>query len=69
VRGREAIEDFAVAEAMLTYGGSFVRALGELCHKADPYNLARLKAAFPEYWVEYTELVLLVQSREAERAR
>jgi len=45
--------DFAVVQAMTRYGGSFARALGEAARSADPDNLARIKAAFPELWNEY----------------
>lgn len=48
------MNDYAVTEAMMIYGGSFVRALGQACRAADPENLARVKLAFADYWIEYT---------------
>lgn len=49
-------KDPATITAMQEYGGSFVRALGIAASYADPDNLARLKAAFPEYWARYAEM-------------
>jgi hypothetical protein len=50
------IADDEVIEAMTTYGGGFARALGEAASRADPENLARLKAAFPLLWTKYGQL-------------
>lgn len=50
------ITDDDITDAMITYGGSFVVALGWAFRRADIVNRARLKAAFPEYWAEYREL-------------
>lgn len=49
-------QDIAVLECMEKYGGSFVKALAIAAQRADPINLAKLKAAFPEYWQQYTEM-------------
>lgn len=48
------ITDRDVVQAMIHRGGSFVRALGYAFTVADTSNFARLKAAFPEYWENYT---------------
>ena len=40
---------------MKANGGSFVRALGEAATRADNANIARIKAAFPEYWARYSQ--------------
>ena len=48
--------DLEVIEAMEKYGGSFVVALAGAFRRADATNLAKLKAAFPEYWEQYTEM-------------
>lgn len=48
--------DYAVVEAMRALGGSFVQALAEAFIHADPENVAKLKAAFPDEWHLYTEL-------------
>lgn len=45
--------DLKTVEAMERYGGSFVKQLAQLCHRADPINLKKIKAAWPEYWREY----------------
>lgn len=48
--------DYAVIRTMEMFGGGFVQTLAQLCHRADPDNLARIKAAWPEYWAEYAEV-------------
>lgn len=58
--------DHAITEAMLVYGGSFVRALGLACRAADPENLVRLKLAFADYWIEYGHIA---ENRAAAIAR
>lgn len=50
--------DYEITEAMLIYGGSFMRALGQACRAADPENLARIKAAFAEEWEEYSSIAV-----------
>lgn len=45
--------DFWTTEAMIQYGGSFVRALGHLYRKGDRINKAALKTTFPKYWKQY----------------
>lgn len=49
-------DDFDTIDAMRIYGGGFVKALAEAAFHADPQNLARLKAAFPDYWATYREM-------------
>lgn len=51
--GRPQVSDRQVIENMLRSGGAFARNLGECAARADPENLARIKAAFPEYWRDY----------------
>ena len=46
-------QDFHTVEMMTKYGGSFVKALAELCHRADPINLQKIKDAWPDYWQAY----------------
>lgn len=48
--------EWETTEAMIRFGGSFVRALGQAFRVADAANTARLKAAFPEYWAKYRDL-------------
>jgi len=45
--------DYWTIEAMAKYGGSFVKALAEAARRADPQNLAKIKATWVEYWAEY----------------
>ena len=49
----ETEKDYKIMEAMIKYGGSFVKALGEASAHADPINFEILKNAFPKYWKEY----------------
>lgn len=49
-------QDLAVIEAMEKYGGSFVVALAKAARRADSDNLAKIKATWPEYWQQYTEM-------------
>lgn len=44
-----------VSRAMLKYGGSFVKCLGEALTHADNLNTQTIRFAFPEYWKEYLE--------------
>ena len=50
-------EDYAVIEAMLRFGGSFTQQLARLYQAADAVNRARLRDAFPDYWVSYRRMV------------
>lgn len=45
-----------ITEAMIRFGGGFVRALGLLFRQADQDNKRRLLLAFPEYWQQYDDL-------------
>lgn len=45
-----------VTEAMLKWGGGFVKALAQAMRIADDDNLKKLKDAFPEYWKQYKEM-------------
>lgn len=51
------ITDKQIIHAMIEHGGAFVSKLGEAALRADYDNLARIKAAFPDYWKKYTEIV------------
>jgi hypothetical protein len=51
--------DYEIVRTMERFGGSFVRTLAELCNRADPQNLAKIKATWPEYWQEYAEMARL----------
>lgn len=45
--------DSYTIDAMEKWGGSFVQKLGQLARRADPINLEKIKATWPEYWSEY----------------
>lgn len=55
--------DYAVVCAMERYGGHFIQILAQLCHRADPVNFAKIKAAWPEYWREYSETAKMLYER------
>lgn len=43
----------AVASAMIKYGGSFVRCLGEALFRADAINTAKIHNTWSAYWELY----------------
>ncbi len=49
-------EDFAVIDAMVKYGGSFVHALGLAAMHADSQNLHIIKTSWPTYWKTYQQM-------------
>jgi hypothetical protein len=51
--------DDEIADMMQWYGGGFVAKLGDLFQYASAENRAILKAAFPHYWAQYADLVIL----------
>ena len=46
--------DRKVIDNMRSYGGCFVKALGEAAMRADPDNLQRIRETWPEYWFKYS---------------
>lgn len=59
-----AVTDYQIVQAMLKFGGSFARALGEAFTRADAVYFARLRGAFPDIWAEYEEYARLSAERE-----
>lgn len=55
--------DYWTVEAMEAQGGSFVKALANCARMADPLNLALIKATWPEYWKEYEDLGIGLESQ------
>jgi hypothetical protein len=49
-------EDCLIIKAMKCYGGSFVQALAAAAHCADETNLNRIKATWPECWMQYSAM-------------
>lgn len=49
-------QDYKTVDAMETYGGSFVKALGACFRRADHNNFRKLKETFSEYWDQYTNM-------------
>ena len=50
-------DDFAILQAMQTYGGSFAKAIAAAAFAADSDNYVKLKTAFPELWERYAAFV------------
>lgn len=48
--------DYIVVTQMTEHGGSFVKALANAFHHADPQNTKILKKAFPKYWRTYEKM-------------
>ena len=57
-------DDAEVLDAMVAYGGGFVSALGKAGWNADEENLRRIKEAWPEYWLEYTNIAKVVRQKQ-----
>lgn len=49
-------QEYLIVERMAKYGGSFVKALAECFHRADPVNFKKLKSTFHEYWRHYEKM-------------
>lgn len=47
-------EDVEVLHTMKMHGGGFTKALAEAGFRADSANLAKIKAAWPDIWAEYS---------------
>jgi hypothetical protein len=47
------IPDLQAVESMHRHGGAFARALAHAAAAADPENLAKIKATWPELWEKY----------------
>jgi len=53
-----------ISQAMLIYGGGFVKSLGDAIRQADDDNYAKLQAAFPEYFEKYGEIAKQLKSKD-----
>jgi hypothetical protein len=56
IKDEDVLEKFKVYYAMIHYGGSFVKCLGNALAHADSFNAVRIKKAFPDYWQEYLNI-------------
>lgn len=61
--------DYDVIQCMYRYGGGFVRTLAQLFEKGDPENQRRIKAAWPEYWQQYAEMVPHMKAHDEAQRR
>ncbi len=58
-------KDIWTIRAMIDCGGHFVSNLGKAAQHADSENLAKIKAAWPEYWSKYAEMGESMQKADA----
>jgi len=49
--------NWQIIAAMKKYGGGFAKALANAAACADETNLNRIKAAFPDFWLDYKKFV------------
>lgn len=51
-------EHFAIGQAMIVYGGSFMSNLGKALQHADSENQRKIKETWPEDWRRYREMAI-----------
>lgn len=51
-------------QAMMKYGGSFAKAIGQAIIVADDINYDRLRLAFPELFEKYSDLAANLKSQD-----
>jgi len=63
------VTDRKTIEAMMEYGGSFVRKLGAAALVADQENLAKIKTTWPDYWAQYERMAKQLSEVEKQASR
>jgi len=63
------VTDKKTIETMMEYGGSFVRKLGAAALVADPDNLAKIKATWPDYWSQYDRMAKQLSEVEKQASK
>lgn len=63
------INDRDVARTMIDYGGSFVRKLGAAALVADPENMGKIKATWPDYWAKYARMAQQISEVEKQASK
>jgi len=63
------VTDRKTIEAMIEYGGSFVRKLGAAALVADPENLAKIKTTWPDYWAQYDRMAKQISEVEKQASK
>ncbi len=53
-----------IAMAMKRYGGSFMKGIGEALLHADSDNAAKIKATWPQAWVQYADMASKMSIRD-----
>jgi len=60
---------YETLSAMTKYGGSFIKCLAELYHRADSENQAILEKAFEHYFVQYDEMAQSIFMMKIQKGR
>jgi hypothetical protein len=63
------MNDRQIINTMMEYGGSFVRKLGAAALVADPENLAKIKATWPDYWSQYARMAKQLSEVEKQASK
>lgn len=63
------MNDRQIINTMIEYGGSFVRKLGAAALVADPENLAKIKATWPDYWSQYARMAKQLSEVEKQASK
>jgi hypothetical protein len=63
------VNDRQIINTMMEYGGSFVRKLGAAALVADPENLAKIKATWPDYWSQYARMAKQLSEVEKQASK
>lgn len=58
--------NWEITEAMMRFGGSFVKDLGMLWRRGDLSNRRKLEDAFSEYWESYKRIVEIKRAEKKE---
>ena len=56
-------EHYAIGQAMVVYGGSFMSNLGKALQNADGENQQKIKETWPEDWQRYREMAVRMYER------
>lgn len=53
-------EHYAIGQAMIVYGGSFMSNLGKALQNADSENQKKIQETWPKEWDRYRELAVMM---------
>lgn len=58
-------EHFAIGQAMIVYGGSFMSNLGKALQNADSENQRKIRETWPDDWQRYRNMAVQMYERES----